>query len=174
MLSWPYAHLLINHFPVVLSISALAVTVLALLLGRRGLWLTAMAALTAAGALIYPVHFTGDRADHALEDPWYIHSGTIEAHDDAAGIAMAVILVVALSQEARRSDSGVDAGGRGSRRSRGSRHRDLHRLPRREDHPRGAHHPNAAAAHRTSARHRRGAPRIRRQMSGSNPGVSLP
>ena len=94
MLSWPYAHLLINHFPVVLSISALAVTVLALLLGRRGLWLTAMAALTAAGALIYPVHFTGDRADHALEDPWYIHSGTIEAHDDAAGIAMAVILIV--------------------------------------------------------------------------------
>ncbi|HXI98911.1 MAG TPA: hypothetical protein VNG73_08205, partial [Gemmatimonadaceae bacterium] len=44
-LSWPYAHLLINHFPVVLSISALAVAILALLLGRRGLWLTAMGAL---------------------------------------------------------------------------------------------------------------------------------
>ena len=48
MMSWPYAHLLINHFPVVLSIAALAVTVLALILGRRGLWLTAMEALTAA------------------------------------------------------------------------------------------------------------------------------
>lgn len=94
MPSWPYAHLLINHFPVVLSVSALAVTILALLLGRRGLWLTAMAGLTAAGAFIYPVHFTGSKADQALNDPWYIHPGTIEAHDNAAGIAMAVILIV--------------------------------------------------------------------------------
>jgi uncharacterized membrane protein len=94
MLSWPYTHLLINHFPVVLSISALAVAILALFLGRRGLWLTAMGALTAAGASIYPVHFTGDEADHTLNDPWYIRPGTIEAHDNAAGIAMAVILIV--------------------------------------------------------------------------------
>ena len=94
MISWPYAHLLINHFPVVLSVSALAVTVLALILGRRGLWLTAMGALTAAGLFIYPVHFTGDKADHALNDPWYIRPGTIEAHDHAAGIAVWVILIV--------------------------------------------------------------------------------
>ena len=93
MLSWPYAHILINHFPVVLSIAALAVTVLALILGRRGLWLTAMAALTTAGLFIYPVHFTGDEADQALNDPWYIKPGTIEAHDNAAGIAMWVILI---------------------------------------------------------------------------------
>ena len=94
MLSWPYAHLLINHFPVVLSVAALAVTVLALILGRRGLWLTAMGALTAAGLFIYPVHFTGDQADRALNDPWYIKPGTIEAHDNAAGIALWVILIV--------------------------------------------------------------------------------
>jgi len=93
MLSWPYAHLLINHFPVVLSISALAVAILALLLGRRGLWLTAMGALTAAGASVYPVFYTGGAADHALRDPWYIHPGTIEAHDNAAGIALFVILI---------------------------------------------------------------------------------
>jgi uncharacterized membrane protein len=94
MLSWPYVHLLLNHFPVVLSVSALVVSLLALLLRRRGLWLTAMAALTAAGVFIYPVHFTGDKADHALNDPWYIKPGMIEAHDNAAGIALAVILIV--------------------------------------------------------------------------------
>jgi hypothetical protein len=94
MLSWPYAHLIINHFPVVLSVSALAVTMLALLVGRRGLWLTAMGALTGAGLFIYPVHFTGDRAEHALGDPWFIHAGAVEAHDAAAGIAMVVILIV--------------------------------------------------------------------------------
>ena len=93
MLSWPYTHLLINHFPVVLSISALAVSILALLLARRGLWLTAMGALTAAGASIYPVFFTGNKADHALNDPWYIHPGTIEAHDQFATIALWVILI---------------------------------------------------------------------------------
>jgi uncharacterized membrane protein len=93
MLSWPYTHLLINHFPVVLSISALAVSILALLLGQRGLWLTAMGALTAAGASIYPVFFTGNKADHALNDPWYIHPGTIEAHDQFATIALWVILI---------------------------------------------------------------------------------
>ena len=93
-LSWPYAHLLINHFPVVLSVSALGVAILALLLGRRGLWLTAMGTLAVAGAFVYPVRFTGDKADHALNDPWYIRPGTIEAHDTAGGYAMWVILIV--------------------------------------------------------------------------------
>ncbi len=94
MMSWPYMHLLINHFPVVLSISALAVTVLALILGRRGLWLTAMGALTAAGAVVYPVFFTGGKADDDLNDPWYIHPETIDKHDNFATITMWVILVV--------------------------------------------------------------------------------
>ena len=94
MISWPYAHLLLNHFPVVMSVSALAISILALFLKRRGLWLTAMAALTVAGAFIYPVHFTGDKAEHALNDPWYVHHSVLEAHDKAAGIAMWVILLV--------------------------------------------------------------------------------
>lgn len=94
MLSWPYAHLVINHFPVVLSVCALIVTIGALLLKRRGLWLTAMGALTGAGLLIYPVNFSGDRADRALDDPWYIRQGAIEAHDKAADIATYAILVV--------------------------------------------------------------------------------
>jgi uncharacterized membrane protein len=93
MLSWPYAHLIINHFPVVLSVSALAVTLLALVLGRRGLWLTAMGALTGAGLFIYPVHFTGDKAEHVLDRPWFASPGAIQAHDKAAGLAMYVILL---------------------------------------------------------------------------------
>jgi uncharacterized membrane protein len=93
-MSWPYAHLLINHFPVVLSVCALGATLLALLLKRRGLWQAAMGALTVAGIMIYPVHFSGDKADHALRDPWFIRPGAIEAHDDAARLAMIVILGV--------------------------------------------------------------------------------
>jgi uncharacterized membrane protein len=93
MPSWPYLHVLINHFPVVLSVAALAVTLLALILKRRELWLTAMGALTAAGVSVYPVFFTGNQADQALNDPWYIKHGTIDAHDSAATIAMVVILI---------------------------------------------------------------------------------
>jgi uncharacterized membrane protein len=94
MISWPYAHLLLNHFPVVLSVCALAAALLALILERRGLWLTSMGALTVAGLFVFPVHFTGDQADKALGDPWYITRGTIEAHDTAAGITMYIILLV--------------------------------------------------------------------------------
>lgn len=93
-LTWPYVHLLINHFPVVLLTMGLVAAIGALILGRRGLWLYSMGTLTVAGLSVYPVHFTGDQADHALRDPWYIKEGVIDAHDHAAGIAMVVILIV--------------------------------------------------------------------------------
>ncbi|HUQ98329.1 MAG TPA: hypothetical protein VM166_02680 [Gemmatimonadaceae bacterium] len=95
-MSWPYAHLLINHFPVVLSVCALGASFLALILRQKGLWQAAMGALTVAGIMVYPVHFSGDKAEHALRNPWFIRSGTIEAHDDAARLAMIVILAVGL------------------------------------------------------------------------------
>jgi uncharacterized membrane protein len=94
MISWPYAHLLINHFPVVLSVTGLAVALLALLLNRKGLWQGSMAALAVAGIFIFPVHFTGDKADDAMRDPWFVGRGMIEAHDKAATVAMYVILIV--------------------------------------------------------------------------------
>lgn len=93
-MSWPYTHLLINHFPVVLTIAALAAGCLALVLNRRGLWQTAMAAMAAAALSVYPVYFTGNEADQALNDPWYIKHGVIDAHDTAAGIALWAILIV--------------------------------------------------------------------------------
>ncbi|HJP85404.1 MAG TPA: hypothetical protein VJ852_05410 [Gemmatimonadaceae bacterium] len=93
MFSWPYSHLLINHFPVVLSVVALGTAILALLVRRRGVWQTAMAALTVAGVFIYPVHFTGDEAGDALEHTWYIKRTVVDAHDKAAGIAMWIILI---------------------------------------------------------------------------------
>ncbi len=93
-MSWPYAHLLINHFPVVLSVSAFGATLLALLLKRRELWQAAMGALTVAGVLAYPVYFSGNEADQALRDPWFVRPGSIDAHGNAARIALIVILAV--------------------------------------------------------------------------------
>lgn len=93
MFSWPYSHLLINHFPVVLSVVALGTSILALLVRRRGIWQTAMAALTIAGAFVYPVHFTGREAGEALEHTWYIRRAALDAHDKAADVAMWIILI---------------------------------------------------------------------------------
>jgi uncharacterized membrane protein len=92
-LTWPYVHLLINHFPVVLTVVACVAAAAAAITNRRALWLNAMAMLTFAGIVVYPVHFTGDQADHALRDPWYIKRGVIDTHDDAAGVAMVIILI---------------------------------------------------------------------------------
>lgn len=92
-LTWPYVHLLINHFPVVLTTMAVVAALGAMLTGRRGLWLYAMGTMTVAGLAVYPVHFTGDEADHALRHPWYIAHDAIDVHDNAAGIAMFVVLI---------------------------------------------------------------------------------
>src|ERR1043166_8234862 len=93
-LTWPYVHLLINHFPVVLATAGLVAVILAMIVRRRGLWLYAMGTLAAAGATVYPVRFSGDKADHALNDPWYIAKGAIDAHDDAALWALISLVLV--------------------------------------------------------------------------------
>ncbi len=91
-LTWPYAHLLFNHFPVVLATVGVVIAFCALLSGRRALWLYAMGTLAAAALIVYPVHLTGSQADDALRDPWYIKRGVIDAHETAASIAMYLIL----------------------------------------------------------------------------------
>jgi hypothetical protein len=93
-LTWPYVHLLVNHFPVVLATMGFFAVLGALITGRRGLWLYAMGTLTVAGLIIYPVHFSGDEASHALRGVWYIQRDLIHTHDDAAGITMLVTLLV--------------------------------------------------------------------------------
>ena len=92
-LTWPYVHLLINHFPVVLTVVASVAAKTTTKTNHQAQKHNAMAMLTAAGLVVYPVHFTGDQADHALRDPWYIKRGVIDTHDDAAGVAMVIILI---------------------------------------------------------------------------------
>jgi hypothetical protein len=93
-LTWPYVHLLVNHFPVVLATMAFFAVIGALITNRRGLWLYAMGTMTVAGIIIYPIHFSGDEASHALRSTWYIQRDLIHAHDDAAGITMLLTLLV--------------------------------------------------------------------------------
>ena len=146
MISWPYAHLLINHFPVVLSVSGLAIAILALVLSHRGLWQTSMGALAVAGVFIFPVHLSGDKADHALKDPWYIKPGTIEAHDAAylgplgnsPRRPIRRLFSVEIVQTTCGAAAAMDESRPGSWRCARYQHRCAHGLARRQDHARSA------------------------------------
>ena len=95
-MDWAHVHILINHFPVILvTVGALA-TVLAVLLQRRGVWLYATVSLTLAGITVVPTYFTGEPADHALNDPWYVAKQAIDVHEQAAKISALLTLLAAL------------------------------------------------------------------------------
>ena len=91
--NWPYIHTLVNHFPIILSVVGTAVLVLAFITGRRGVWLYAVATLTLAGLSVYPAFYSGDAAAHALRNTWYVVHAMVEEHDDAAGFALASLLI---------------------------------------------------------------------------------
>ncbi len=95
-MDWPYAHLLINHFPIILTVAGAAAAVVGLWMRRRGLWLYAVATLTLAGLSIYPTFLTGDEAKDTFKrvNPWYIVRGSIDTHEEAAEVTLWVVLAV--------------------------------------------------------------------------------
>ena len=92
-ITWPYIHITINHFPIVLSALGTFAALIAIIRKKRGAWLYTMATMTAAGLTVGPVYLSGDEADDALRDPWYIKSGVIDAHNAAANFALALLLI---------------------------------------------------------------------------------
>ena len=95
-MNWPYIHILINHFPIVLSIVGTAVLLLALIVRQRAYWLYALATLTLAGLSIGPVYISGDQAGDAVRNAntWYIVRAAVDEHDAAAMFALISVLAV--------------------------------------------------------------------------------
>ena len=92
-MNWPYIHIMINHFPIILTVVGSAVLLLALFVRQRAVWLYSLATLTLAGLSVYPVYFTGDQADDAVQETWYVLESAVHEHDSAAGFALAFILL---------------------------------------------------------------------------------
>jgi hypothetical protein len=98
-MSWPYIHLLLNHFPVILLSVGTVAALLALITRKRGVWMYAVISITLAGATIYPVVLTGDKAEHALEDMPAgatlpaLNEEAIHEHEGAAEQAMWMVLL---------------------------------------------------------------------------------
>jgi uncharacterized membrane protein len=89
----PHIHLMVNHFPIILTMAGTVAAVIALATRRRVVWLYAVATLTIAALTVYPVHLTGDLAAHVMKHKWYVVKDAVEAHDDFSGITMWVMLV---------------------------------------------------------------------------------
>ena len=87
-----YFHLVVNHFPIILSIMGVLAALLALIVKRRGAWLYAAASLTIAGLLAYPVMLTGHAAEDVMRDKWYVTKESIDEHEEAADLATWVLL----------------------------------------------------------------------------------
>jgi hypothetical protein len=95
-MNWPYLHILINHFPIILMVVGSAALLPALIGNRRSTWLYALATLTLAGISIYPAYYTGDAASHAMRGTWYVVRSMVSEHDDAAGYALFTVLAAGL------------------------------------------------------------------------------
>ena len=89
-------HILINHFPVMLTVVGAAVAVLALFARKRGVWLYATATLFLAGVSVIPTFLTGDPAAEEMRDTWYVTRQAIRAHDEAAGFTLWGLIIMGL------------------------------------------------------------------------------
>lgn len=92
-LNWPYLHLLVNHFPIILSVMGVTAAIVAEILHRRGIWLYASASLVLAGLFVIPTYISGDQAGDVMRRAWYVSRQAVEAHDDAAGWTLAILII---------------------------------------------------------------------------------
>jgi uncharacterized membrane protein len=86
-------HLVLNHFPVILSVMALFASLIAIATKSRAAWLYAVASLTIAGLFSYPTVLTGHGAHEVLEDFWWVKADSWHEHEVAAGFANINLLI---------------------------------------------------------------------------------
>jgi uncharacterized membrane protein len=93
---WIHLHIIVNHFPVILTVTGALAVVLALTRGQRAIWLYATVSLTLAALTVIPTYFTGEPAEHALNRPWFVARGAIHSHEDAAKISALLVVLAGL------------------------------------------------------------------------------
>jgi uncharacterized membrane protein len=89
-----YVHVLINHWPIVLTFLGLFAAIAAMVTRRRMVWLYAVATLTFGGVASIPVYLTGQRAEGVIEEMWWASHDQIETHEGAALTAFVILLAM--------------------------------------------------------------------------------
>ena len=91
-MNWPHVHLIINHFPIILSVVAAGAAILGLIVRRRIIWIFAAICLTLAGAAVGPVFLSGKQAADVIEDLPHPPRKVIDAHEESAEVTLFVVL----------------------------------------------------------------------------------
>lgn len=86
-------HLMINHFPVILSTVGAAAAFVAVVTRRRAVLLFTLSTLTLAGASAYPAFWSGGAAEEQLQDRWYIDRDRAHEHEQSAEAATWALIV---------------------------------------------------------------------------------
>lgn len=107
-------HLVINHFPVILTVVGAAAALLALFVRKRGAWLYATATLALAGISVVPTYLTGEIAEEKIEHAWYVSHDVIEEHELAGKWALWIVgamgAVAAYAWWRARRNAALDGG----------------------------------------------------------------
>ncbi len=89
-------HLALNHVPVILAPMAVIILVWGIAARRDDIQRVGLAVALAAGLLMLPVYFTGEGAEHTVEDFPAVSRENIEVHQDWALPAAVVTWVAGL------------------------------------------------------------------------------
>jgi len=95
-LSWPYVHLLINPFPIILAVMGVVAVIVALITRYHGIWQYGVASLFFMGLTAVPTMLTGDEAGETMRGAWYVAREAIHRHEEAGDWAMWVMVVTGL------------------------------------------------------------------------------
>lgn len=94
-MNYPHLHLLVNHFPVIGTLLALGFLAWALVARQRALTRFALVMTLVAGLSSWPATFTGEEAHEQLEDVQGFDHDMVHDHEEAAELAMYVMLGMA-------------------------------------------------------------------------------
>ncbi|HEU4564509.1 MAG TPA: hypothetical protein VFS05_07670 [Gemmatimonadaceae bacterium] len=95
-MNWAYVHLLVNHFPVVLSLLGLAAVIIAFITRRRTVWLYALATLVLAAISAPIATKTGEEGEDAAEHTTGVSRRDIHEHEEAAELATYIMIATGL------------------------------------------------------------------------------
>jgi len=95
-MNFAHIHLVLTHFPPVLSLGSAVSAAVGLLLRRRDLVQLALVLLVAVGAMMPVVFFAGNRAADVIGKVDGVQQDAIAPHQRAATIAMAVSIGAAI------------------------------------------------------------------------------
>lgn len=81
-----HLHLLINHFPIIGPILGLLILIAGFVFKNIFVKRTALGVLIVSSLMAFPANFTGEEAEHMVEEIPGISHNTIEEHEEAAEI----------------------------------------------------------------------------------------